>query len=127
MDTKLWIHGDYILLEGDREKNQINKSYSALVGVKRYEGKQYRVREMGNAGVGAKAEILNRVVREASLRRWQLNKELKALRGEDMWVSGEGRLQIKETASGLGVWLMHLRKMKASVAAEWETMKVVGG
>ena len=51
---------------GRQEKFEIDKSYSALVGVKHYEEKQNRVRGMGN-GVGAGAEIFNGVVREAEL------------------------------------------------------------
>ena len=49
---------------------------------------------------------------------------MKATKGQDIGVSGEGGLQAKERTSGLGVWLMHLRKTEARVAAESETMRV---
>lgn len=62
--------------------------------------------------MGQGAKLLNRVIREASARRGQLNKELMAMQGQVMGITGEGVLQTKERVSGIGVWLMCLRKTK---------------
>lgn len=41
-------------------------------------------------------------------------KELKAMREQAMWIADEGVLQIQEIASGVGVWLMCLRKTQGN-------------
>lgn len=47
-------------------------------------------------------------------------KELKAMREHGVWIANEGVLQAKEIASGIGIWLMCLRKIKRPVWLENE-------
>lgn len=47
-------------------------------------------------------------------------KELKAMREHGTWLADEGVLQAKEIASGIGTWLMCLRKIKRPVWLENE-------